>query len=145
MYAYVQVKTFFLTTGYLQKSTSTCDNNLYVKMGVNDGGLFTPFGGLFSPLGEFFLLMGAIFSIQGLLSTYGTLFTKGGGHFVCIWGPFSLCALSPLLGGGGAFILLMEVYFEFGPSLKNSICTYAHQSSYYVISRVSIQLLLVNR
>ena len=62
--------------------------------------------------------MGAIFSIQGLLPPYGALFTMGGGGaFVCIWGPFFTMRVYSLYGGPSHILLiLMEAYFELGPS-----------------------------
>ena len=108
-------KHFFLTTWYLQKSTSTCDNNLYVKMGVNDGGLFTPLGGFFLHLENFFSLWGPFFLYKGFFLLMGPFSPRVGGHFVCIWGPFSLCAFIPLIGGGGPLYSLWRSILSLAP------------------------------
>ena len=100
MYAYVQVKTFFLTTGYLQKSTSTCDNNLYVKMGVNDGGLFTPLGGFFLHLKNFFSLWGPFFLYKGFFLLMGPFSPRVGGAFCLHMGTLFTMRIYPPYWGG---------------------------------------------
>ena len=99
MYAYVQVKTFFLTTGYLKKSTSTCDNNLYVKMGVNDGGLFTPLGGFFLHLETFSPYGGHFFYTMASFYLWDP-FHKGWGEFCLHMGTFFTMHVYPPYWGG---------------------------------------------